>query len=404
MRRNPASTDLHQSTFSLIGYPFSLKFLLAPVIDAFYIKRLGRRESWILPLQLLSTLLLAALANRISPMLDASPPEVANLTMVMFALVAATAAGDIATDAWAAGKMSDSSASVCQAVGLTLGSEGSSTVFFLLMGRGLLDIAKLFQLMSTLGFVVIGCFILQMLQKGSSGASGSDLKEAEVEPEPEGIRDVFSRSLSLIRGSANVRWWLAFSVLIPILGGHRSLVSVRYQAAGFSPEIFAEYDLYLLPVSLVVMWLGGKIAQSRYILTCHSWVCVLKGLVDVVTLLHFRRTREMGESAVQDSTMRLAYIVLNQLGGSLSTVLFVISCAVNNRIAQKNPLIAGSVITFMASMTNLGGLLPATWVPIVAEYAGIDATAIFCLASGFTVLLAFWQKLRQLEDPEDAGW
>jgi predicted MFS family arabinose efflux permease len=47
---------------SLLALPWALKFLWAPVVDAVWVRRLGRRRSWILPLQLACVVILATLA------------------------------------------------------------------------------------------------------------------------------------------------------------------------------------------------------------------------------------------------------------------------------------------------------------------------------------------------------
>lgn len=404
LRRNPAATDLHQSQFSIIGYPFSLKFLIAPLVDGVYIARVGKRESWLLPLQLLCAVLLGWLASRVGSMMESNPPEVGTLSMLLFALVAATAAGDIATDAWAAGRMTDSRASVCQAVGLTLGSEAGSTIFFLLMGKKLLDLEGLLRIMSTLGFAVLGCFVLGMVSDRRAGTHSGAAKQTGNDDEEEvGVREVLYRVWSLLRESASIRLWMGFNLLVPVLGGHASMLSVRYQAAGFSPELFAEYDLYLLPVSVLVMWLGGKISQTGYLLSALSWTVVLQGMLHVAMLVHFWRLQAIGNAGVSDLTMRTVYVVLNQLANALGTINFVIKVAFNNRIAQKRQAIAGTVITFMASITNLGSMLPGTLVPLLVDKVGLDISAAVCLSSGFLVLFIFWRPLRRMEADVDAA-
>src|SRR5439155_6441046 len=40
--------------FSLASYPYSLKLLWSPIVDAVWSPKFGRRKSWILPIQLLS--------------------------------------------------------------------------------------------------------------------------------------------------------------------------------------------------------------------------------------------------------------------------------------------------------------------------------------------------------------
>ena len=40
-----------QGTFSFAFWPFSLKLLWAPIVDSIYSKRIGRRKSWLIPVQ-----------------------------------------------------------------------------------------------------------------------------------------------------------------------------------------------------------------------------------------------------------------------------------------------------------------------------------------------------------------
>lgn len=75
---------------SLAAAPWALKFLWAPAVDRYSMSRLGRRKSWIVPLQLSAVLILAALA--LSPL---SLPRLL-AAFLLLNLVAATQ--DIATD------------------------------------------------------------------------------------------------------------------------------------------------------------------------------------------------------------------------------------------------------------------------------------------------------------------
>jgi hypothetical protein len=47
--------------FSLSSWPYSLKLLWSPIVDAIYWPELGRRKSWIIPIQTLTGLLFLAL-------------------------------------------------------------------------------------------------------------------------------------------------------------------------------------------------------------------------------------------------------------------------------------------------------------------------------------------------------
>ena len=47
--------------FSMATYPYSLKILWSPIVDSCYSKKIGRRRSWIIPVQLVSGVILIIL-------------------------------------------------------------------------------------------------------------------------------------------------------------------------------------------------------------------------------------------------------------------------------------------------------------------------------------------------------
>jgi PAT family beta-lactamase induction signal transducer AmpG len=77
---------------SLLVVPWALKFLWAPAVDRFSFARVGRRKSWIVPLQLASVVVLALLAP---PAVSRSMPALMT-AILLLNLLAATQ--DIATD------------------------------------------------------------------------------------------------------------------------------------------------------------------------------------------------------------------------------------------------------------------------------------------------------------------
>lgn len=40
-----------QAIFSFAVWPFSMKLLWAPLVDSLFIRKLGRRKSWLIPVQ-----------------------------------------------------------------------------------------------------------------------------------------------------------------------------------------------------------------------------------------------------------------------------------------------------------------------------------------------------------------
>ena len=48
--------------YSFIGYPYTFRFLFAPILDCKYIKKIGQRKTWILPVLLLQAITALAFA------------------------------------------------------------------------------------------------------------------------------------------------------------------------------------------------------------------------------------------------------------------------------------------------------------------------------------------------------
>lgn len=122
--------------FTLASYPYSLKLLWSPIVDAVWSPKVGRRKSWILPIQLLSGLGMIWLGSEVDGMMETmGKPEgstVWNFTRWWFFLVLMCATQDIAVDGWALTLLTPgniSYASTAQTVGLTGGHFLSYTVF-----------------------------------------------------------------------------------------------------------------------------------------------------------------------------------------------------------------------------------------------------------------------------------
>jgi hypothetical protein len=87
--------------FSLAAYPYSLKLFWSPIVDAVWTPRLGRRKSWILPIQTVSGFSMLWLGSRVQQMMQGAAEDDTNVwsfTWWWFALVFLCATQDIAVD------------------------------------------------------------------------------------------------------------------------------------------------------------------------------------------------------------------------------------------------------------------------------------------------------------------
>ena len=126
MLQNRGVTYSQQAEFSFAFWPFSLKLLWAPVVDACYVTRFGRRKSWLVPVQYLIGLFLLVLSSRADSLIGGEDerPNVAQLTTVFFSLNFLAATQDIAVDGWALTilqKRNVGHASTCNSVGQSAG-------------------------------------------------------------------------------------------------------------------------------------------------------------------------------------------------------------------------------------------------------------------------------------------
>ncbi|CAF4294686.1 unnamed protein product, partial [Adineta steineri] len=111
-----------RGTFNFAKYPFSLKLLWAPLIDVLYIKRFGRRKSWLIPILLISGVVLLSISFFIQSWIITN--RVVLLTIVFFVIYFLTASEDVCVDGFAITLFAASNpqwASTSQSIGQTFG-------------------------------------------------------------------------------------------------------------------------------------------------------------------------------------------------------------------------------------------------------------------------------------------
>lgn len=114
--------------FALCSWPFSLKLLWAPVVDAVFYQRFGRRKSWLVPVQTCTGLLMIGGAHFVERQLGLSDSStnlsVKGVTAFFFGLYFLMATQDIAVDGWALTMLSPKNRGrgpVCNSIGQNIG-------------------------------------------------------------------------------------------------------------------------------------------------------------------------------------------------------------------------------------------------------------------------------------------
>ena len=60
----------HQAIFSFASWPFAIKLFWAPIVDSLYIKRIGKRKSWLVPIQYLIGIFMILFSDVVHEMID----------------------------------------------------------------------------------------------------------------------------------------------------------------------------------------------------------------------------------------------------------------------------------------------------------------------------------------------
>lgn len=98
LMQEKSATYTQQATFSLSKWAFSAKLLWAPLVDALYFKKMGRRKSWLIPAQYMIGIIFLVLSFQVDHLLDTL--QVGLLTGYFFILIFFCASQDMAVDAW----------------------------------------------------------------------------------------------------------------------------------------------------------------------------------------------------------------------------------------------------------------------------------------------------------------
>lgn len=140
-----------QALFSLAPWPYSLKLLWAPLVDALWTERwnLGPRKSWVVPVQLATGCVMIILSAHINDLFGeggaeggSGTPDVPALTASFFVLYLLVATQDIAVDAWALTMLRPENvgyASTANAVGQSAGVICAGSLFLALESASVAD-------------------------------------------------------------------------------------------------------------------------------------------------------------------------------------------------------------------------------------------------------------------------
>ncbi|KAL0466678.1 acetyl-coenzyme A transporter 1 domain-containing protein [Neurospora intermedia] len=355
--------------FSLASYPYSLKLLWSPIVDAIWSPKVGRRKSWILPIQLLSGIGMLYLGSRVEGLMDTmgkeGGPTVWGFTWWWFFLVLMCATQDIAVDGWALTLLTPgnvSYASTAQTVGLTAGQFLSYTVFLAFHSKEFAN--RWFRtepldhgLMSLGGYLTFWgwAYIAVTIGLGL-------MKREERTKNEDGVWDVYKIMWGVLN-LKNVQTIIIIHLIAKIgFQANDAVTNLKLLDKGFGTENMALTVLIDFPFEIGLGYYAGKWSQE--FTPMRLWCWGFMGRLVAAILAQFTVVMFPAEGVT--SWYMLVVIAEHIFSTFTNTIMFVAVSAFHARISD--PVIGGTYMTLLATVCNLGGTFPRFFVLRLVDY------------------------------------
>ncbi|KAK1758543.1 acetyl-coenzyme A transporter 1-domain-containing protein [Echria macrotheca] len=349
--------------FSLASYPYSLKLLWSPIVDAVWSPRFGRRKSWILPIQLLSGIGMLWLGARAEGwMATTGQPggqTVWAFTWWWFFLVLMCATQDIAVDGWALTLLSPSNisyASTAQTVGLTAGQFLSYTVFLAFYSK---DFANRwfrtepldYGLMSLGGYLTFWGWAYIAVT-----VALAVMKREERTRNEDGVWDVYKIMWGVLR-LRNVQTIILVHLIAKIgFQANDGVTNLKLLDKGLGTDNLALIVLIDFPFEIGVGYYAGKWSQQFTPMRLWCWGFAGRLVAAIIAQL----TVSIFPSGGVTMPYLLVVIGSHVFSTFTNTIMFVAVSAFHAKVAD--PVIGGTYMTLLATVCNLGGTFPRYFV------------------------------------------
>ena len=403
--------------FALCSWPFSLKLLWAPIVDACFVRSFGRRKTWLVPAQTLAGLCMVLGANFVEGQLGlgsttTGPPQQAlniqGVTAFFFVLYFLMATQDIAVDGWALTMLSKKNRGrgpVCNSIGQNIGyflsfvgflalndAESSESLWRPLLGlpsdptRGLVSLKGFIRFMGYFMLITTTAVALfkhevdtppsdglspttqallesdRLDERALRGEQVRDDEDKELDASEIGLKETYHRLWAVCKLPA-VRWLflvlLTYRLPTALADNVKFLKAVelglsKSTTALLSPTVILPLGI-LVPIVATRVWHGHPLRQF---MTAYKVRVTLAPIVDVLMLLMLRRGKPSSTSGL------VLFWTILVLSTSLQAT--VNSLQFNGQMTffakRVDPAIGGSYMTLLNTAANLGGTWPASFV------------------------------------------
>ncbi|KAF7727663.1 hypothetical protein EC973_007321 [Apophysomyces ossiformis] len=363
--------------FSLSSWPYSLKLLWSPIVDAVYSPSIGRRKSWIIPIQTLTGFLFYWLGSNIDELMAAEHVPIYYLSMAFLITIFFCATQDIAVDGWALTLLSKenlSYASTAQTVGINCGYFLSFTVFLALnssefSNKYLRSVPQDTGVLLLGGYMKFWAFMYFIITAWLLFVKKED--ETQAEEDKLGIHGVYSTIWKICK-LPHMRSFICV-LLVAKIGFicHETVTSLKLLEKGFSKEDLALAVLLDFPLQVFFGYYAAKWSNGPRPL--RPWLYAFYG-----RLLCSAFGMLVVAGYPQGEDIGFAYFAIimasTVLSSFMSTVQFVSISAFMTGIAD--PIIGGTYMTLLNTFSNFGGTWPKFFVLEAVDYFTVATCSV----------------------------
>ncbi|XP_045580785.1 acetyl-coenzyme A transporter 1 isoform X1 [Salmo salar] len=440
-----------QAFFSFVFWPFSLKLLWAPLVDALYLTRFGRRKSWLVPTQYLLGLFMLYLSVTVDTLLkrdEGRGPDVVTLTAVFFMLAFLAATQDIAVDGWALTMLSRENvgyASTCNSVGQTAGYFLGNVLFLALESADFCNkylraepketgIVTLSEFLFFWGvvFLVSTTLVAVMKKENARGQHG----KRKVREETQSVVETYKLLVSIIKMPAVFTFCSLLLTAKIGFSAADTVTGLKLVEAGVPKEQLALLAVPMVPLQILLPLIISKYTAGPRPLDVFYRAFPFRLLIGLEYALLVWWT----PSLKQDGEFPLYYYAIVLFSYALHQValysMYVACMAFHAKVSD--PVIGGTYMTLLNTVTNLGGNWPSTlalWMvdPLtskecqgaagqscgsseeaglcvkeggvcVTSLDGYYVESVVCVLIGLTWWVWLGKRMRRLQDQSPAAW
>ena len=387
--------------FALVGTPYTVKFLWAPLVDALDVpvlsRRFGRRRGWLLLSQLL---LIVAIA-----FLGACDPSISPFIVAVGALLVATASAtqDIIVDAFRVESLSESEQAAGMAsyvaayrIGMLASTAGALFLVSGFQGFGLDHHAAW-----RAGYMVMACLVLvgvattlfaaepEKSASANAGRSGENTLQRVIDAAFGAFSEFLSRDLAFVA--------LVFVVLYKFTDALSGAMTAPFVIdLGFSRNEYAAIIKGVgLAATLIGGFAGGFVARA-YSLPASLW---LGGLLQALANLAFSWLAVVGHNEAGWQWLTFA-IVAENFTSAIGTVIFVAYLSALCR----NPLHTATQYALLTALAAFGRTYLSSAAGFIAAATGWAWFFAICSLAGLPALalLAWLQRRGHFDGLEPA--